>query len=147
MIEHSIEALQQYRRRALVALLFVIALLGTFALFTIVAPGPMAARAGMFVPVFIAVTAGALASRKGPRWDPRSPEVGAILRDEYRQASMDRASRITLIVVLIAQWPIALFAASMNALSPIRMAMAIVTASTTVGLLTFLALWLVFERD
>lgn len=80
----------------------------------------------------------------GDRWDPRTPEVRAIVEDEWRRSNMDRARRVAFVVVLGAQLPLGLLFAS---LPPLRAVMAMATATITVGLATLLAFFLYFDRD
>jgi hypothetical protein len=81
---------------------------------------------------------------RGDRWDPKSPEVQAVLQDEWRRASMDRAIRVAFFVILIAQIPIGLLVAPLPSL---RAVMAMATTTLTLGMATFLALFLFFSRQ
>ncbi len=110
----------------MIVLLFVVAILGGTGLALILSPdgsvGRSAARAAWLIPIAIAIaTAAVQTSLKGRRWNPDSPEVKTILQDEFRRTNMDRAARISLIVVLAAQWPL--------------------------GLLTLITLFLFFDRE
>jgi hypothetical protein len=100
------------------------------------------------IPVAMVIVVGAVqTSLKGRRWDPKSPEVRTVMEDEWRRASMDRASRIALIVVVAAQWPLAMLLGFVATLPADRTAMAMAAASMTLGLLTLIALFLAFERQ
>ena len=150
--EHPVEVFQRFSRRSMVALLFVIAILGGTALALILSPqgavGRAANRMMWLIPVAIVIVVAAVqTSLKGARWDPKSAEVKTVMEDEWRRASMDRASRIALIVVVAAQWPLAMLLGFVAALPAHRTAMAMAAASMTVGLVTLIALFLAFERQ
>jgi len=81
---------------------------------------------------------------RGDRWDPKSPEVQAVLQDEWRRVSMDRAIRVAFFVILIAQIPIGLLVAPLPSL---RAVMAMATTTLTLGMATFLGLFLFFSRQ
>jgi len=81
---------------------------------------------------------------RGDRWDPKSPEVQGVLQDEWRRVSMDRAIRVAFFVILIAQIPIGLLVAPLPSL---RAVMAMATTTLTLGMATFLGLFLFFSRQ
>jgi hypothetical protein len=85
--------------------------------------------------------------RSGRRWDPPSPEAKAILNDELRQTSLNRASRAALIVVLIAQLPLGLVFGMLAQLPAARTAMAMAEATITLGMATLISLFLFFDRE
>lgn len=84
---------------------------------------------------------------KGHRWDPRSPAVRAILRDELRQSSLNRASRAALLVVLIAQVPLGLLFGMLAHVPIARATLAMANTTITLGMATFIALFLFFDRE
>jgi hypothetical protein len=98
------------------------------------------------LPILVATGLMALqrATLRGDRWDPGSPEVQAVLHDEWRRINMDRAIRVAFFVVLAAQIPIGLLVAP---LSSIRAVMAMATATLTLGMAAFLTLFLFFSRQ
>jgi hypothetical protein len=99
------------------------------------------------MPVMLAaagVMGGLRATLGGARFDPRSPEVQTILRDEWRQSNMDRARRIAFLTVLGAQLPLGLLLTSLPSLQAL---MAMAAATTTLGLATLIAVFLLFDRD
>lgn len=150
--EHPVEILQRYGRRNMVVSLFIVALLGGTGLALILSPkGAVAQSANRMmwlIPVAMAIAVGASqAALRGRRWDPKSPDVQTVLNDEWRRASMDRASRLALIVVVAAQWPMALVIGFLLDVPALRAAMAMAAASITLGLLTLITLFLVFERE
>lgn len=150
--EGSVDVLQRFSRRSMVALLFVVAALGGTGLALILSPegavGRSAARAAWLLPVAIVIVAAVVqGSLRGRRWKPDSPEVRVILEDELRRASMDRASRIALIVLVAAQWPLGLLIGFVSGLPGHRTAMAMAAASITLGLLTLITLFLYFDRE
>ena len=150
--ENSLEVLERFSRRSMVTLLFVVALLGGTALALILSPagavGRSAERALWLIPLVMAIAFAAVqTSLKGRRWDPASPEVTAIMQDEWRRTNMDRAFRFSLIVVLAAQWPLGMLIGVMAGVPSIRTAMAMAAASITLGLMTLIALFLFFGRE
>ncbi|HYK02399.1 MAG TPA: DUF2178 domain-containing protein [Thermoanaerobaculia bacterium] len=152
MNENTLEVFERFSRRSMVILLFVVAILGGTALALILSPagavGRSAARAAWLIPVAIVIAGVATqSSLKGRRWNPASPEVAAIMQDEWRRTNMDRASRFALIVVLAAQWPLGLLIGLLGGVPSVRTAMAMAAASMTLGLMTVIALFLFFGRE
>lgn len=147
----SIEVLQRFSRRSLKAVLFLVVILGGTALSLILSPkGAVAhpAAGAWLIPVGIVIAVAAVqSSLRGRRWKPESPEVRTILQDEFRKANMDRAFRIAFIVLLAAQWPLALLLGVTTRLPAIRLVMAMAAGSITVGLLTLITLFLYFDRE
>ena len=133
------------RRSMTVLLLLVIAVGGVCLAMAIRPPSSTWSRA---VPaLWIVAVVIALSLQRilgGERWDPRVPEVHAIVEDEWRQRNMDRARRIAFAVVLGAQVPLGLV---LSGFPPLRAVMAMATATITLGLATMLALFLYFDRD
>lgn len=80
----------------------------------------------------------------GERWDPRLPEVRAIVEDEWRRSNMNRARRAAFAVVLVVQLPLGLVLAGLPSLQAL---MAMAAATITLGLATLLGLFLYFDRD
>lgn len=148
----SLDALQGYRRRSLIAVVSLIALLGGTGLALILSPrgavGRSSVRGAWLIPVAIVIVIAAIqSSLRGRRWNPASPEVLALMEDEFRRVSMDRAFRIAFIAVLAAQWPFALAVGFLADLPGPRPAMAMAAASITFGLLIFLVTYLYLDRD
>lgn len=102
-------------------------------------------QAGWMLPAAIVIAVGALrrATLRSDRWRPEAAEAQAVLRDEWRQASLDRALRWAFVVVLLAQVPLALGLARLPAL---RAVLAMAVATSVLGLATLLALFLWFGR-
>lgn len=144
----SAEVVDVYRRRAMLTAVFFIAAIGGLGVSLIVSPHGVAGRAMWIIPVAIAIAIASTQSvLKGRRWNPRSPEVQRAMNDEWRIACRDRASRIALIVILAAQWPLALLFGVVWELPPLRATMAMAAASLTLAIVLVLALMLVFERE
>ncbi|HEU4699110.1 MAG TPA: hypothetical protein VFS40_08020 [Gemmatimonadales bacterium] len=103
-------------------------------------------QAGWMLPCAVVIAVGALrrATLRGDRWHPASAEAQAVLQDEWRRASLDRALRWAFVVVLLAQVPLALGLARLPAL---RAVLAMAVATSVLGLATLLALFLCFARD
>ena len=83
---------------------------------------------------------------RGRRFDPRSPEMKVILRDELRQSSLNRAARAALIAGLVAQFPLALLF-MLARLSAKQALLAMAESTILVGMVTFIALFLLFDRE
>jgi drug/metabolite transporter (DMT)-like permease len=75
---------------------------------------------------------------------PDSPEVRAMLEDEFRHANLARAQRLALIVVLVAQVPLAILVSGL-ATEPAVTVMAV--ASVTLAMTTLIASFLFFDRE
>lgn len=138
----------RFSQRSMVALLLITLILGGLCLAMALRPGdaPRWMTSSItLLPILFAIAVVSLqrATLRGDRWDPRSPEVRAVLEDEWRRTSMDRAIRVAFFVVLIAQIPIGLLVAPLPSL---RAVMAMATTTLTLGMATFLALFLFFSR-
>ncbi len=106
------------------------------------------AQGSIYIPIAIVILVAALrGTLRGRRWDPRSPEARAILNDELRQTSLNRASRAALIVALVAQLPLALLFGTLTHLPAMRTGLAMAEATITLGWATFIALFLFFDRE
>lgn len=106
------------------------------------------ARASVYIPVAtVLLVAFWWAVLGGRPWDPRSPEAKAIVKDELRQTSLNRASRAALIVVLVAQVPLALLLGLLAPMPAMRTGLAMSESSITLGMATFIALFLIFDRE
>lgn len=131
-------------------MLLVVLMLGTAALSLMLSPTHAAWRlaANASLAVVAVVVAAAISLALGRRsWHHDAPEVHAVLSDELRQTNLQRASRIAFNAVLIAQWPLAMLLGFASNLSSDRTAMAMAAITITLGLVTFLSLFLVFDRD
>jgi hypothetical protein len=103
-------------------------------------------RSGWLLAVAIAIAVVMLqtATLRGERWKPDAPEARAIAGDEWRQANMNRAMRAAFLILLVAQLPLALLLARLPSL---RAVMAMAAATATLGLASFIALYLFLSRD
>ena len=150
--DNPVESLVRFSRRSLASMLVFVLVLGATALAMTLWPEGAAsrfmARASWIVPVAIVILAAALrGTLRGRRWDPRSPEAKAILDDELRQASLNRASRLALTSLLIVQLPMALLLGVLAELPGTRTALAMAEATITFGMVTFISLFLYFDRE
>lgn len=146
------ESLVRFSRRSMGTLLGIVLVLGAttlaMTLWTEGAAARFMAHASSVVPVAIVLLAVALrATLRGRRFDPRSPEAKAILNDELRQTSLNRASRAALIVVLVAQLPLGLLFGMLAQLPAARTALAMAEATITLGMATLISLFLFFDRE
>jgi hypothetical protein len=133
------------RRRKTVTLLVIIAVGGVCLAMAIHPNAPQWPRAvpALWI-VAVIIAAGLQRTLGGERWDPGAPEARAIKEDEWRRSNMERARRIAFVVVLGAQLPLGLLLARLPSLQAV---MAMVAATITLGLSTFIALFLYFDRD
>ena len=151
-VDSTSEILVRFSRRGMKTLLGIVLVLGVTTLGMTLWPEGTAsrfmARASYLVPLAIVLVGLALrATLRGRHFDPRSPEAKAVLNDELRQMSLNRAARAALIVVLVAQLPLALALGVLGDLPPIRTALAMAEASITLGMATFISLFLVGDRE
>ncbi len=146
------ELLVRFSRRSMAAMLVIVPGLGAMALAMTLWPEGAASRfmaqAAWVYPIAIVLLGAALrATLRGKSWDPRSPETKAILNDELRQNSMNRSSRVALIAVLVAQLPLSLLFGTLAQASTTRTALAMAEATITLGMATFIALFLFLDRE
>jgi hypothetical protein len=132
--------------RGLWIALAVLLLLAAWAVAVNLFPGSAAAdiagHAATLLPLAIIIAVAAMqSSLKGLSLDPRSKAMKAVLNDELRQQSMQRACRNGLLAVLLAQPLLALLVAALP--QPL-----ILMASLTVltGVATVLASVLAYDR-
>lgn len=139
----------RYSRRGMVAVLSLTVVIGCALLAVAVAPDGLIARwmprLSATLPVVITLVVGVLVTTlRGDRWDPNAPEARVILEDEWRRANMSRALRGAFVVVVAAQAPLGLW---LSRLPAPRGALAMATATMTLGLATLSALFLFFDRE
>lgn len=139
----------RFTRGSMVLTLVVILVLGAWCLamaFAADGGAPWGSRLGWILPIGMPIAFGILqrTTLRGERWDPKAPEARVILRDEWRRANMDRAMRVALIVVLVAQVPLGL---AFTQIPTLRALMAMAAATTTLGMATVIACFLYFDRD
>lgn len=145
-MESRSERFLRFSRRSMTVLLLLVIAVGSTCV--AVAFRPASANWPNAIPplwiVAVALAAGLQRTLGGDRWDPRTPEVRAIIEDEWRRSNMDRARRVAFVVVLGAQIPLGLLLTSLPSL---RALMAMAAATITLGLATLLALFLYLDRD
>lgn len=149
--ENPSQILVRMSRRGLFAMLAMVLVLGGIFLGQTVWPEAAASRwveksswiiALATVLLFLAVQW----PLRGRRFDPRSPEMKVILRDELRQSSLNRAARAALIAGLVAQFPLALLF-MLARLSAKQALLAMAESTILVGMVTFITLCLFFDRE
>ncbi len=146
------EQLVRFSRRSMGTLLVIVLAFGAVTLAMTLWPegatSRFMARASVYIPVAIAILFAAWrGALRGRHWDPRSREAKAILNDELRQTGLNRASRAALIVVLVAQLPLALLFGILAPMPALRTGLAMSEATITLGMATFIALFLFFDRE
>lgn len=145
---HDSDTLVHYSRRGLWTALALLLVLSGWAIAVNLFPGSaaaaMAGQAALLLPLAIAVAVGVLrASLRGLSGNPRSPAMKAVLDDDLRQQSMQRACRNGLLAVLLAQPLLALLLAMTAPSQPVLL-MASLTVLT--GVATVLASVLAYDR-
>lgn len=150
--EYPSELFLRFTRRNMKALLFVVIILGGAALSLMLSGPGMIRRAEnlqwWLLPIFVALFVAIPVSLQARRWRPDSPEVKMVMEDEFRRTNMDRASRVSLIVVLLAQWPLVfLFGFLRPDLPQPRSSMAMAAATIVLGLVTLISLFLYLDRE
>jgi hypothetical protein len=147
--ETRAERYQRFSQGSMIVTLVLVLVLGSICVgmaFEPHAASRWMARSGWMLAVAIAIAVVTLraATLRGDRWNPRAPEARAILHDEWRRTSMDRAMRVAFVVVIGAQVPLALLLIHLP--SP-RAVTAMAAATATLGLATFIALHLFLSRQ
>lgn len=151
--EDRSEVLVRFHRRSLAGLMVLTLVLGALGLALALSPaGAVRQPASLLwwlLPVVIAFFSRLLTSMGGPRIDPQSPEVKAVIQDEWRHNNMLRAARAALIVVLVGQWPLGLVLGFLTSpqLTPVRVASAMAAATIMLGIVTTITLFLYFDRE
>ncbi len=145
---NTTELLEQYSRRGLWVALALLLLLGGYAITINVFPdsaaAAMADKAFSMLPIVIVIAVAAMrTSLKGVSADPRSAAMKAVLNDELRQVSLQRAYRNGFVAVLLAQ-PVMVMLVHWFALPhPVEL---MASCSAVVGVATLLVSVLYFDR-
>lgn len=143
------ELFLRYSRRSMFVSLGFILVMGSLAIALAISPDGAASRfltgAPWLIPIACVIVVGAMqATLRGNRWTARSPEVQAIMSDEWRRSNLDRALRVAFVAILIAQIPLAL----LFTVLPAQRALFAMAASTiTLGLALIAGLFLAFDRE
>lgn len=147
----SVELFFRFSRKSTIALLFIVLLVGITGIALTTWPRqviPLGVTRGLWlIPVAIALAVGVQRARLGRRWSPESPEVKVVMEDELRRANLDRSARMALIVVLIAQYPLALIYGIFTRLPAPQLAFGMFFSTITIGLATLISLFLYFDRE
>jgi len=70
------------------------------------------------------------------------------MNDEWRRTNLDRAMKIAFIVILVAQLPLGwLFGVMFAQLSVLRAVLGMAVSTITLGMTTFVATFLILDRD
>lgn len=145
-MESRSERYLRFSRRSMTVLLLLVLAMGSMCVAMAFRPVSTVWPHAM-VPLWIvsiALAVGLQRTLGGDRWDPRVPEVRAIVEDEWRRSNMERARRAAFVVVLASQLPLGLL---LESLPTPRAVMAMAAATITLGLATLIALFLYFDRD
>lgn len=151
IVERS-EVFLRFSRRSMAAMLAVVVLLGGTGLILMLTPTGevwrIASRASLVL-VVIAVMLTMRISMQRRQWAPDAPEVKLAMQDEWRRTNMLRASRVALLAVLFAQYPLSLMLGFLTPLAytPPRVAMAMAASTVVIGLTTLISLFLYWDRE
>jgi hypothetical protein len=140
----------RFSRQKLAALLLVTLLVNGAALALVLTPtGPAWSQAAnvSLVLVALAILVIVQFAFRGRRWSANTPQVQIALRDEWLRSNMDRATRGALVVVLLAQFPLAVPLGFLAELEPPRGPIVMAMATVLVGLVTQMGLFLWFDRE
>jgi hypothetical protein len=139
----------RFHRRTMLVLLVFIVMAGAFLVITALRPNAALLgwieRAPFFFPmlIIVAVSAQQTLMRKH-RIALDSPEFKALMSDEWRHRSMERATRGALIVALVAQLALPFLFAG---LATARALWGMAAATVTIGLAAQIALFLFFDQE
>ncbi len=141
------ESLLRIHRRSLVVLLAIILVVAATLIAHVVRPGSLladwASRFPWLLPVAIVAVLVMFVVPARRSLGPEDAEVETVMKDEFRQANVARAQRIALVVVLIAQAPLAVVASGLAAVAAVSV-MSI--ATITIALATYIVAFLVADR-
>ncbi len=153
------ELVLMHTRRSMMIVLLLVLALGFWSLAMALSPDGTVSRslerASWLLPFGIVVAVVVLgSSQRKHGFNPDSPEVKAVMNDELRRSSLDRARFIAFLVVLIAQIPLALLF-SQTALGlglradlpAFRAVMAMAISTITLGMTVFIVSFLIFDRE
>lgn len=146
-----LERLLRTNRRSLIAVLIMILVAAATLIAHALVPGSLLSdwpsKAPWLIPVGIVLFAGfaVQARRRAVAPAEASALMETVINDEYRQANLARAQRIALVVVLIAQLPLA--ALALSGLSASAAVTVMATTTVTLGMATTIVSFLLFDRD
>jgi hypothetical protein len=140
------ELLLRTSRRSLMIVLAMVLLAAATLIAHVLRPGTLladwASKAPWLIPVGIVFVT--LNAPIGRRIRPDAPEVKAMLADEFRQANLARAQRLSLIFVVIAQIPLAILLSGLASGAAVTV---MGVASVTVAMTTLITSFLYFDRE
>ena len=143
----------RFSRRMMAVLLLIIVAFGAIGLAMTLRPdgafSQALERAPWFFPIATIIGVAVLqTSMRKNRWVPNSPEAKTLLNDEWRRTNLDRAMKIAFIVILVTQLPLGwLFGVMLAQLSVLRAVLAMGVSTVTLGMTTFIATFLILDRD
>jgi len=146
----SSEVFLRFSHHKMMVFLFAVVILGGIGLCLVLLPTGPAWRTVSrisLIPLAIAIILIAMMTVRGRRWPSSAPEVEVVMRDEWRRMNLDRATRLALIVTLIAEYPLALLFGFGLDLAPPRPAFAMAFSTITLALTTQIGAFLYFDRD
>jgi Na+/H+ antiporter NhaC len=134
-------------RRSLVALLVLVLFFAATLIAHVVRPGSLladwASRMPWLLPVAIVAVFAMFIAPLRRSFRANDPAVEAVVNDEFRQANLARAQRVALVVVLVAQIPLAIFLSGLSAAAAVTV---MGVATITIALATFIIAFLFADR-
>lgn len=141
------ELLLRISRRSLVALLVLILFFAATLIAHVVRPGSLladwASRMPWLLPVAIVAVFVMFIAPLRRSFRANDPDVETVLNDEFRQANLARAQRVALVVVLVAQIPLAIFLSGLSAVAAVTV---MGVATITIAAATFIIAFLFADR-
>ncbi len=141
------ELLLRISRRSLVVVLVLVLLIAATLTAHVLRPGSLladwASRMPWLLPVAIAAVFFIFNARFRRPFRANDRDVKAMLNDEFRQANLARAQRVALVVVLVAQIPLAMFLSGLNTVAAVTV---MSVATITVAIATLITSFLYFDR-
>ena len=142
------ELFLRFYRWNMIVLFVLVVLCGTTLISSAVWPDSAIAhwlgRAPWYLVVAPLIVGGQQAWLRKHRLSRAGSEAKAIFGDEWRRANVARATRASLIIVLILQFPIAVL---LRSLPTMRAVMAMAASTVTLGAALFVSLFLIFDRE
>ena len=145
------EELVRISRRSMVALFVVVVMMGALGLSLAFSPrGAVSGPGNLYwwlAPSVMIVVAAVLRWLGGRRLHTNSPEVDAVMQDEWRQSSLNRAARIALTALLLSQAPLAIVFGFLTQLPAPRLAIGMAVTSMTIGLTVLIATQVILDWE
>ncbi len=150
-LSDRVERSLRMSRRALVVVLIGVLIAAATLIAHALRPGSLLSdwpsKAPWLIPVAIVIFGAISAVKHRGRASATEAKnvMQAVLDDEFRQVNLSRAQRFALVVVLLAQIPLA--ALSLSRLTTAAAATVMAVATTTLGIAAMIVSFLLFDRE